>query len=209
VTSTSRDPTASRPADRRRPAGARGAGGFTLIEVAVAFAILAIVVSSISVALTQSLDVGVEALNLRDVREMSDTVFRKFVYELGKYTDGMTDTGDHAYGEWAGLKGTERDRWKIYRLVFHKKKGMAAGNDPSGQTGDLFGGLAQDDDGRTTTGTTTGGTTGTSGSDAATGVEAYLLSLEVFYTGEESENPLVRLRTVVPVPREEQTEDAR
>lgn len=169
------------------------------------------VMAALTGAQASSLNKGERAVASREVREMSDTVFRRFIYELQKYSDNQPDTGDHAYGEFAGLKGPERDRWKIYRLVYHKKKGMAAGTDPSGQSEDLFNTAPKNSQGTSSGSTSSGssGSTGTAGgAEATTGVEVYLLSLDVYGPSDEVE-PILTLRTIVPIPESELAEAAK
>ena len=154
---------------------------------------------------TRSLQLGAKARDLRDIRVMSDTVFRKFIYELFQTNDGYNGTGDVLYAQYAEIPSAQRDQWRQFRIVFHKEKRMAAGNDP------------------------TGGVPGLEGTDGTTQAEHHLdararpaapararaprpptrpasrstsSSLEV-YAGEESEEPEVVLRTIVPGPRAE------
>ena len=200
------------------PSSARARGGFTLLEVVIAFSILAMVMAALAGVQTYSVNIGSKALDARDVREMSDTVFRRFIYELQNYTDGMQETGGKAYAEFAGVPRNERHRWDLYTLRYHKRKGMAAGTDPKGQTEDLFGTASKDETGKSSSSSSsshsssssgTGGSSGSGSADASTGVEAYLLSLEVFYTGQGTEEPLLTLSTVVPIPASEEADAAK
>jgi len=199
-----RAPARSGPGRRpvpRRPAGRAGERGFTLVELLVAFAILAVAMAYMTQIQTRSLQLGAKARDLRDIRVMSDTVFRKFIYELFQTNDGYNGTGDILYAQYAEIPSAQRDQWRQFRIVFHKEKRMAAGNDPTGGVPGLEG----------TDGTTQGSTTSTTGSTSGSGTgtstttpdisgePVYVLRLEV-YTGEESEEPEVVLRTIVPVP---------
>jgi hypothetical protein len=164
----------------------------------VAFAILAVGLAYMTVAQNQCLDRGVRALNLRDMRVMADTVFRRMVYEYWRWNDGDSGTADQWYAEFAGLRGASKDRWRIYRLVLRKRKGVVAGADPSGRLDSLF--EEEDFYDRDTSGTSTG-STGT-GSDATTaaaaGESAYRLELEVYLEGRDE--PEMVLRSIVPEP---------
>lgn len=191
----------------RAARGRAGERGFTLVELLVAFAILAVAMAYMTQIQTRSLQLGAKARDLRDIRVMSDTVFRKLIYELFQTNDGYNGTGDVLYAQYAEIPSAQRDQWRQFRLVFHKEKRMAAGTDPTGGVAGLDSGT----DGTTTgTGSTTGsGSTSGSGSGTgttttadATGEPVYVLSLEVF-AGDESEEPDVVLRTIVPVPAAE------
>jgi hypothetical protein len=182
----------------------------------LAFALLAITMSFLTVANEQSFRSGVKALDLREIRGMADTVFRRIVYEHWKWNDGDTGTADQWYAEFADIRGSQRDRWKVYRLVLRKRKGVVAGTDPSGRLDNLFEeGDFYDRDRygeprsrRTepdTTSGTTGGTEGAAGTSAA-GEPAYLVELSVYLEG--SEEPETTLRSIVPVPESEREEEA-
>lgn len=202
-----REPVAREPVGRA-PRGRAGERGFTLVELLVAFAILAVAMAYMTQIQTRSLQLGAKARDLRDIRVMSDTVFRKFIYELFQTNDGYNGTGDVLYAQYAEIPSAQRDQWRQFRIVFHKEKRMAAGTDPTGGVP----GLESSTDGTTQgTGTSTGtgsGSTSGSGSGSSTtaadtsGEPVYVLSLEVF-ASDESEEPEVTLRTIVPVPAAE------
>jgi prepilin-type N-terminal cleavage/methylation domain-containing protein len=193
--------------------------GFTLLELIVSFAIIAIVVVTCMEVQTKAIDKGAKARDLREMRVMADTVFRQIVYEHWKWQDGMRGTADEWYAPFAGITDTSmRDRWRIYRLELHKTKGMVAGTDPSGHTMSLF------DDGSGTTTTTntpaspsssssssssSPSSTSGAGSDDATSVgePAYQLELNVFLY--DSEEPELTLRSVIPVPDSEREEESK
>lgn len=186
----------------RGPTGRAGERGFTLVELLVAFAILAVAMAYMTQIQTRSLQLGAKARDLRDIRVMSDTVFRKFIYELFQTNDGYNGTGDILYAQYAEIPSAQRDQWRQFRLVFHKEKRMAAGTDPTGGVP----GIETSTNGSTLSSSTTqSGSTSGSGTGTSTttpdisGEPVYVLRLEVF-TGEESEEPEVVLRTIVPVP---------
>jgi hypothetical protein len=184
--------------------------------MALAFAILAVVMAYLIEAQTSALRMGGKARDLRDIRVMSDTVFRKALYELWQWDDGSSNTADNWYGDFARLRGPQRDQWRTFRLVFHKEKRMAAGNDPTGKIETLDSGTdANGTDTGTTSKTTSSTTTGststgsTSGSTdpaASSGEPVYVVWLEVF-TDDDPETPELTLRTIAPVPETELEQD--
>jgi prepilin-type N-terminal cleavage/methylation domain-containing protein len=214
-------PTPAAPVSGARPANARRReGGFTLVEMLLAFAILAVTMAYLIQTQTSALRMGAKARDLRDIRVMSDTVFRKALYEIWQWQDGQSSTADQWYGDFARLKGSQKDQWKAFRLVFHKQKRMAAGNDPSGKVETLD---ASDPDGTASKGSSSGMSSGSSGSSGgsssgsgagtsgtdpanASGEPVYVVWLEV-YTAEDSEQPDLTLRTIVPVPEIELEQD--
>src|SRR5262245_49976397 len=96
----------------RCPHGA-GERGFTLLEVMCAFAILVLITGTMTISQHQAIEEGRSAVDLRELREAADTVFRRVLYEDGTPTwrDGQTGTLDYYYGDFAQLRGMERDRW--------------------------------------------------------------------------------------------------
>jgi type II secretory pathway pseudopilin PulG len=204
----------------RPPSGPRrDARGFTLLELVFAFAILALAIVGLMESQTKSMDKGVRTLELRDLRVMADTVFRRIVYEITKWDDGQRGDAADWYADFAQVPaGPQRDRWKRYRLELRKRKGLVAGTDPSGGLGALF------EDAMTSTGTGSSGTgssgtgssgTGSSGTGsgtgsgstsggtegATTGEPAYMIELSVYF--EDREEPELVLRSIVPVTQQE------
>jgi prepilin-type N-terminal cleavage/methylation domain-containing protein len=193
------------------PLARRRARGFTLIEVMFALAIFSIAMVLLAQSQSESVESAVKALDLREVRIAGDTIFRRYVYELHKMNDGDSGGLDIWYGEYVGLRGAERDRWGAYRGVFHKKRMLVAGSDPSGKSESLFGsGSEPGTTSKTTTKTTSGSTSTSAAAADQTGEELYLLELDVFAQGALDENgaevPVLTLRTLVPVPAAEQEE---
>ncbi len=207
--------------DRRpRPTSSRVSRGFTLLELVIAFAILSIVIVSAVEVQASSVTRAAKARDLRELRILADTVFRRIVYEDWKWQDGMRGTADEWYADFAGFSESAKHRWKVYRLELHKRKGMVAGTDPSGKTDALFSGesdtttTANPSSTSSTSGSsTTSGTSGTSGSSTTGGADdpnvgepAYEIELDVF--SDESEEPIFTLRSVVPVPDKEREDEA-
>jgi prepilin-type N-terminal cleavage/methylation domain-containing protein len=202
------------PKRRPRPIASRASRGFTLLELVIAFAILSIVIVSAVEVQATSVTRAAKARDLRELRILADTVFRRIVYEDWKWQDGMRGTADEWYADFAGFSESAKHRWKIYRLELHKRKGMVAGTDPTGKTDALFSGESD-----TTTTTNPSSTSSTSGSsstpgssttggaeDPNVGEPAYEIELDVF--SDESEEPIFKLRSVVPVPDKEREEEA-
>jgi prepilin-type N-terminal cleavage/methylation domain-containing protein len=176
--------------------------GFTLLEVMVAFSILAIVMTALSTVHVQAVKKGGLAVDYREAREGADTVFRRITYEIDKpdWPDGTNFTFDIEYGEYVGLPTHERDRWRAFRGVLRKQRRMAAGSDPSGITPGAVG----DETGTSPEQRREAERERRPGEDDPTGEEVYLVRLEV-YLGEESEasTPFLTLSTFVPVPESE------
>jgi prepilin-type N-terminal cleavage/methylation domain-containing protein len=188
--------------DARSRARARG---FTLLEVLVAFAILAVVLAALSSVQVEAVRKGGLAVDYREVREAADTVFRRIVYEIDKsdWPDGRIFTFDYEYGEYIGLPPHERDRWKPVRGILHKQRRMAAGTDPTGQVAGIEGERTGTED------PTPPPRQGEAGGRSETGEEVYYVSLDVLI-GEESQEPFVTLTTYEPLPASERkTEEAR
>ena len=161
----------------------RSSHGFTLLEVLCAFAILAAVTGLLTRIFVQNVDQGTDALARRELREAADTIFRKIIYEHTEYNDGDSRSLDEEYGEFARLKGFQRDRWSIYTMTLEKKPQTVAGYDPSGEDG-LFGGGDTDD-------------TDATGSESETteGFRLTRLTLKIFRTDDFGEQPLLTLST--------------
>ena len=183
---------------RSRPgSGLRREGGFTLLEVLCAFAILVATAGLLTRTFVQNVDQGTDALARRELREAADTIFRKIIYEHPEYDDGDTRTLDEEYGEFARLKGWARDRWAIYTMVLEKKAQTVAGYDPSGED-PLFGEV---NTGNRSTGTGTSTDTGTGSATTppadgeAAGFRLTRLTLKIYRTDDYEQEPLFTLST--------------
>jgi hypothetical protein len=196
-----RPSSSSRRAPARDAAPARGAGerGFTLMEI-----LLAICLSLLSGVQNDAMNRATMALDKRDVSVAADTVFRRMIYEVDQVQDGASAGLDQWYGDYIGLTGAAKDRWAIYRAVQHKKRGLAAGTDPSGKYQDLFSEIGSE---KAPAAPTTSSGSPTATSDTS-GTQVYQLSLDVYLAGEgggieENEEPVASLRTIIPVPVKE------
>jgi prepilin-type N-terminal cleavage/methylation domain-containing protein len=184
------------------PLALRREHGFTLLEVMCAFAILGLLLGALTVTHTQALEQGRRALDLRELREAADTVFRRIVYEEHQWHDGDGKTLDQSYAEWAGLKGPLRDRWRFYRWELEKVRRTAAG--PSSTQHDeepITGGSG------TTSGTSTSSSRNEQDKDGPAGQALWRMTMKIFYTDEAHGEPLLTLRTYLPV-REDLTANA-
>lgn len=199
-----------------RPASVR-ARGFTLLEVMCAFAILTLMTGTITVICHDAVETGMRAVDLRELREAADTVFRVALYEDGnsKWQDGQTGTLDYYYGEFAHLRGAAKDRWKAYAMEYHRRAKTAAGSVAAGEAEPLFtssqnstrstssGGRTGTGTGTTGTGTgtgtsTTGSTTTMGGEPESTGEMVWQITLKIYRTDERASEALLTLQTFLP-----------
>jgi prepilin-type N-terminal cleavage/methylation domain-containing protein len=177
----------------------RAEGGFTLLEVMCAFAILAMVTGVLVVQYFSAVDQGTRAFHLRELREAADTVFRKIIYEEQNFNDGDSKTLDVSYAEWAQLKGAARDRWRVYRWELEKKRRTAAGQPDASKDEEAIFGARSPTDGRTETTSGSRRTEGTAAEAEAAGQALWRLTLRFFNTEDGGDEPLLVLRTYVPV----------
>lgn len=184
----------------------RSQRGFTLLEVMCAAAILAVMTGFITRVWFQSAELGSSAVDLRELREAADTVFRRLCYEDGRHADGLRDTLDNFYAGWADLRSSNRDRWSIYGMEYRRVARTAAGDEDPEATG-LFenssnsrssSGSSSSGSGSGTSGSGTSGS-GTSGTeeDEKTSVKLYQVTLRIFLA-EEPDKALITLQTYLP-----------
>jgi hypothetical protein len=160
-----------------------------------AFAILAMVTGVLTVQYFQAVERGTRALHLRELREAADTVFRKVLYEEQNFDDGDGKTLDITYAEWAGLKGYERDRWRVYRWELEKKRQTAAGDPDTSKGEEAIFGAAERESGRTTSRTER-----TEDEESAVpGQALWRMTMRFFHAEESGDEPLLVLRTYLPV----------
>jgi len=181
---------------RSSPTRPRIEAGFTLLEVLCAFAILAALTGWMTVNFVQNVEKGVTALSHRELREAADTIFRKIIYEWEEYDDGSESTLDDIYGEFARLKGWERDRWAIYRYRLEKQPktvvGMSEDDDET-----LFDSQDDLDDGSSSSSSSSSSSAGEAGADTLPGVELVRIKMDIYRTDELTEEPLLTLVTWV------------
>ena len=174
--------------------------GFTLLEVLCAFAILAGLTGMLTVIFVGNVERGTDALSRRELREAADTIFRKMIYETEEYRDGDERTLDEEYGEFARLKGWQRDRWAIYRYHLEKKLTNVVGQSQEADES-LFGEAVPGRTGATddTSGTSSGSSSSTStteGDGTQPGIELMKMTLRIYRTEEElNDQPLLTLVT--------------
>jgi prepilin-type N-terminal cleavage/methylation domain-containing protein len=183
--------------------------GFTLIEIMCAFGLLAITLSLLSQVQFDAIRKASMAQDMRDVSVAADTVFRKMIYEIDKVQDGASAGLDVAYADYIGLTGVAKDRWAVYRGVVHRRRGLAAGTDPSGKLQPIFGetGDAAPTASSTSSSTSKTPSSTTPASDTA-GMQVYQLVYDVYNVTEgggvdEEGGPVISLTTIVPVPLSE------
>lgn len=181
-----------------RAARAGRARGFTLLEVMCAIAILAFATGTITRLWFEAVERGSEAVDLRELREAADTVFRRLLYEDGRHPDGLTATLDDFYANWADLRANA-DRWSIYGMEYHRKPRTAAGTGSTDAEA-----LFEDRDQRSSSSSSSSSASGTgsTGSSAASGDDAegvtlYQISLRIFLV-EKRDQALITLQTYLP-----------
>jgi prepilin-type N-terminal cleavage/methylation domain-containing protein len=174
--------------------------GFTLLEVMAAFGILAGVVGFVSVIWSQNIDKALNAITRRELREAGDTIFRRFLYEHHKHSDGMGGSLEDFYADWCGFKGHARERWGIYRFEMRKRLKVAAGSAAEGSSAEsIFGadGTEEQDTG------TPFGEEPKEGEGEIPGVTLIEITVNIYKVGEGGENPEITLTTYLKARNEE------
>jgi len=177
-----------------------------------AFAILAMITGFVTSSFVENVDKATDALSRRELREAADTIFRKIIYEHQKYNDGDSRTLDAEYGDFAGLRGYQKDRWAIYKMELEKKQQTVVGTDPSGEDS-LFAGQSgnedtssQDTSSQDTSSQDTSSQESPGGTGEGQAVQGYRLTrltLKIFKTDEMSDQPLLTLTTWIDPGKEE------
>ena len=171
-------------ADRQR--------GFTLLEVMLAFAILATITGVMAQMIHNNMEKAAAAIDQRELRELSDTLFGKILFEQADHRDG--DEGSIAvdYGQWAGLPQERADRYTSYRWRLKKEELVAAGEtDPNEDAESLFDGDEDDEE----------ETSSSSGAEEGDKISVKLIrfTLSVFRE-DEPDNALIVLSRLLPPP---------
>lgn len=190
-------PAAARPAPR----------GFTLLEVSVAFVIMATLIAFIVEVWFSSMENASRAADNREIREVADTVFGRILFEhqVGKFHDGDSGTLDVLYGTWARLSSRDRERYERYEYQLEIKKVQAAGEIEEGSDAESLAGSQ---------GTSTSTSSGSSGSSSTTpssseedlpGVDLERITLRIRYKpeyrlGEAESGDLIVLSRLMPEP---------
>jgi len=178
---------------RSRSPARRFERGFSLLEVLVAFAMLAGLTAMMTTMFVKNVETAVNALSHRELREAADTIFRKMVYETEEYKDNDEGTLDEVYGEFARLTGWQRDRWAIYRYTLEKKLTNVAGTSVDADES-LFGEDTGDESSSSTSTDSTSTTDETTEGDE-TGIELMKMTLRIFRADEQSDQALLTLVT--------------
>ena len=171
-------------------------GGFTLLEVMCAFAILTVITAMVAVSWSQNMDKATRAVAQRELREVADTAFRRILYEIQEHSDQQTGSLEEFYGEWTGFRGSAKEKWRYYSYEILKKEKVAAGpEDPDGDAENLFGG--QDD-------MTDDDSSGSNREDESNAQGASIMLLEVtlniYEVDGETDTPLISLKTFIRPP---------
>ena len=169
--------------------------GFTLLEVMLAFAILAVVTAAMAQMIHNNMEKAAAAIDQREMRELADTLFGKILFEQADHRDGDEGSISVDYGQWAGLPQERADRYSMYRWRLRKTEMVAAGSsDPSDDEENLFGNDDDEDE------SSSGGSSGSSVSDADKGnVKLIRFTLSVYHE-EEPDNALIVLTRFLPPP---------
>ncbi len=172
--------------------------GFTLLEVMLAFAILAVITGTLGQLIHENMVIAADAIDQREMREIADTIFGKFLFEQDEHRDGDEGSIAVEYGQWAGLPQERADRYAIYRWRLRKSEIVAAGTaDPNDDAESLTG---EDDE--------TSSSSGSSEEDAANAdkgsIKLIRFTLTVFREG-SPDDPLITLTRFLPPPEFQET----
>lgn len=130
--------------------------GFTLLEVMVSFAILAVVTTMMTLSISANMEKAADAIDQRELREIADTMFGKILFEQTEHRDGDTGSIAEEYGrKFAGLPQARADRYSMYGWRLKKTEVLAAGQAAKGEDTESLFGDASDDE-TTSTGSSSG-----------------------------------------------------
>jgi prepilin-type N-terminal cleavage/methylation domain-containing protein len=101
--------------------------GFTLLEVLLSFAILAVVTTIMTQIVSENMEKAASAIDKRELREIADTIFGKILFEQTDHRDGAEGSISVDYGQWAHLPQARADRYSMYRWRLKKTEVIAAG----------------------------------------------------------------------------------
>lgn len=173
--------------------------GFTLLEVMCAFVIMATLISFIVETWFESMLNASRSADSREIREVSDTVFGRILFEhqVGKFHDGDGGTLDVLYGTWARLSSRDRERYERYEWRLEIKKVQAAGEaEDSSDAESLAGGPSRSESEEGSS---------SNEDDAKTGVLLERITLRIRYrpeyaTSEDRDADLIVLSRLMPQP---------
>jgi len=191
---TSLSPTVDPQSERR----ASQQSGFTLLEVLLAFAILAIITTLMTQIVSSNMEKAADAIDQRELREIADTLFGRILFEQTEHRDG--DEGSIAvdYGQWAGLSQSRADRYSMYRWRLKKTEMVAAGaSDESEDTESLTGDGSGSGSGSEESSSSTGATG--EGEQNKVAVKLMRFTLTIFRQS-DPDKPLATLTRFLPPP---------
>ena len=169
----------------------RGQQGFTLLEVMCAFAILAMITGFMASSWSSNMDKAGRSLVKRELREAADTCFRRILFEEEEHSNGLEVNLEDFYGDWAGFKGAEREKWRRYVLVLEKKSKLAVGTSQDGDVDSLFGETGEN----TSTGSSS--SSDSESEEEGPGIKLTEVTIRIYYADEMQGEPLITLSRLV------------
>ncbi|MDA1194106.1 MAG: prepilin-type N-terminal cleavage/methylation domain-containing protein [Planctomycetota bacterium] len=168
--------------------------GFTLLEVMLAFAILAILTGGMAQIIHSNMVVASDTIDQRELRELADTVFGKILFEQTEHRDGEEGSIAVDYGQWAGLAQERADRYESYRWRLRKTEMVAAGSSGSDDDGEnLF--ESDDDEEESSSSSSQPG----AGAENKASIKLIRFTMIVYRDG-RSEESLITLTRFLPPP---------
>ena len=164
-----------------------------MLEVLLAFAILATVTTLMTEIISQNMEKAADAIDKRELREIADTLFGKILFEQTEHRDGAEGSISVDYGQWANLPQERRDRYSMYRWRLRKTEMVAAGQvDEAGDAENLFGDQAEDEE-------ETSSTPGSTDEEAKQSIKLIRFTLSIYHQEQPGEM-LVTLSRFLPPP---------